>query len=100
MRLPELGPVSRFTPAATHATADRYGVRKPILRDTDISTTNAQNRRMEETPEHFAVSISKMAATEILSSSNATPGLPCGNIENSLCMSVSVAAYHKIGHPK
>src|ERR1700750_471966 len=100
MRLPELGPVRRFTTAAAHATQDRYGVRNPILRETTISTTNAQSRRIEDMPEHFAVSISKIAATEILSSNNATPGLPCGNIENSLCMWVRVAACHNIGYPK
>ena len=71
-----------------------------MLRETDISTTNAQSIRMGDTPEHFAVSISKIAATENLSSNNATPGLPCGNIENNLCMRVSVAAFQKIGHPK
>ena len=95
--------MSKFATANTKAIVDRYGVRKPMLRDKDISKVPGQSRLIEDAPERFAVLIAltkKIPATEIRKSSNARPGPPCGNIENNLCTSMSVATSKRAEYPK
>jgi len=76
MRSPERGPIRKLARAAATATTDKNGVKKPMLRDIDVSKMPAKIRGAEETPKRLAKLMRKTAATEILKSNKARPGPP------------------------
>ena len=76
IKLLEGGPTTRPATAAARVTTDKYGVKKPITRDADTNKATAKSSGVEVTRGRFAAFIRKVAATEILNSSNATPGPP------------------------
>lgn len=69
-------PITRTTAAKVDTMTDKTGVRKPMASETDISEIPAIRIGEEDPVERPMAPIRKVAATDIRSSSNATPGPP------------------------
>jgi hypothetical protein len=75
MRLPGEGAINALT-AAKQTITERIGVKKPMLREMEISKATTNNKGVEDIPNRFAAAIRNVAATDILRSSRAIPGAP------------------------
>ena len=91
--------MTKLAIADTAVMSDANGVRNPTARETDINRDTANRMWKEDPPLRFAVSIRKVAATEIRSINKAKPGPPCGNIENNRCTVLSLAAFGGSAYP-
>src|ERR1700730_4581421 len=72
---------------------------KPMVSNMEINTKPAKSR-LEDAPKRFTSLIRKLATTEIRRNTNATPGPPCGNMENSLCTAAKPRGFRRRGKPE